>query len=123
VKATFHISAQGHRLPTLYEAIRSPAPRLPIFIDRGAPRQSPQRPCRNAPQDHRDDLKIVALAPLAEASPTPSRSFVPRFWLILHLPSSRVMAKRQPTMPRNMISMKVSGASASAHGLASLCSC
>ena len=36
---------------------------------------------------------------------TPTRSCTSRFWLIFHLPLSRVMAKRKPTMPRNMTSM------------------
>jgi hypothetical protein len=36
---------------------------------------------------------------------TPSRSFASRFWLIFHLPSSRVIVKRNPTMPRNITSM------------------
>ncbi len=34
---------------------------------------------------------------------TPWRSCSSRFWLIFHLPSSRVMAKRKPTMPRSMV--------------------
>jgi hypothetical protein len=36
---------------------------------------------------------------------TPIRSCISRFWLIFHLPSSLVMPKRKPTMPRNMTSM------------------
>jgi hypothetical protein len=37
-------------------------------------------------------------------STTPTRSGISRFWLIFHLPSSRVMTKRKPIMPRNMTS-------------------
>jgi hypothetical protein len=47
---------------------------------------------------------------------TPSRSCGIRFWLIFHLPSRRVMAKRKPTIPRSIASMKLAGASDGAHG-------
>jgi hypothetical protein len=38
-------------------------------------------------------------------STTPIRSCSSRFWLIFHLPSSRVITMRKPTMPRNKASM------------------